>query len=521
MIKNANLQKLRTLITESIRIQRDTSARVDYIDSGHVLSDVSAKQNHVIYGRRGCGKTLLLHASREKLPGKIKCVYLNCEDFKQHSFPNVLIEILSAIFRELEQYLAGWFGRKKKQKEIIAAIRKTVESLREAPDTLEERVSRSDITACETSVHGTAAAYAVAPPTAVRTSAGGSQRQQDTIAETSEFRRFSDKSQRLNAELPQLKRGLREFFSLTKLTTAVFLQIDDFYHLRLSDQPLVCDYVHRLCKDLPLYFKIATLRHSTSLFIERDGQPIGAQERHDFLPIDIDFTFESFDRTERQFRSILHEYGRQADIKPDELDSLFKGEGFQRLVVAGGGVPRDCLSIFLMAHSKAADTAENRIGKDTIRLLSLETLENRISDLKKDSHAELQDKLLRGIYSIREFCLRNKWNAFVVEERVLRDVPGVNELLYRLLDYRIIHAAASAFTHKTHQGTFRAFVIDMGCYGFWRKLEGKLNEIDVSDKNAKEKLRSAPRLTEDDLKELSSQAPPNVEERIKEEPPEL
>ena len=270
-----------------------------------------------------------------------------------------------------------------------------------------------------------------------------------------------------------------------------------------------------------MYFKLATLRHASSLFVERDRQPMGVQERHDFLPIDIDFTFETFDSTLKQLRLIFHEYGAKVGYADGEVDGFFKGEGFKRLVVVGGGVPRDCLSIFLDALSSAAEEGDGRIGKDTMRLLSSETFENRIKDLKKDSHADQQDALLRGIYAIRKFCFDNKSNAFVIEERVLRDLQSVNELIYRLLDYRIIHSAASAFTHKTHAGTYRAFVIDVGCYGFWRKLEGKMNEIDVSDKGAKEQLRSAPRLTAEILASLQNLAPSHIEDALKLDPGEI
>jgi predicted AAA+ superfamily ATPase len=106
------LSKLRTVITENLRVQRGGAEGVPYIDVTNALSDVVARQNHAIFARRGCGKTLLLHYSKTKLPREIKVVYLNCEDFKNHSFPNVLIEILEAVFSELDKHLTGWFGRK-------------------------------------------------------------------------------------------------------------------------------------------------------------------------------------------------------------------------------------------------------------------------------------------------------------------------------------------------------------------------------------------------------------------------
>src|SRR5262249_46541223 len=62
-----NLSKLRTVIQESLRVERGSAEQVAYIDTGNVLSDVSARQNHVIFARRGCGKTLLLRYSGRHL----------------------------------------------------------------------------------------------------------------------------------------------------------------------------------------------------------------------------------------------------------------------------------------------------------------------------------------------------------------------------------------------------------------------------------------------------------------------
>jgi ABC-type molybdenum transport system ATPase subunit/photorepair protein PhrA len=77
-------KKLRLLINENLRVQRGGAEVVPYIDVSNGLSDIAAGQNHAVFGRRGCGKTLLLHYSATKLPSDIKPVYLNGEDFKKH-----------------------------------------------------------------------------------------------------------------------------------------------------------------------------------------------------------------------------------------------------------------------------------------------------------------------------------------------------------------------------------------------------------------------------------------------------
>jgi Cdc6-like AAA superfamily ATPase len=133
------ISELRTKIQESLRVQLDTEG-IGYIDASNNLDDASAKQNHVIFARRGCGKTLLLHSSSRKVSQNVGTVYLNCEDFKQHSFPNVLIEILRSIFVEIEKHVGGWFGAKRKSKQIISDILLKLNSIQAEQDEVNEQV---------------------------------------------------------------------------------------------------------------------------------------------------------------------------------------------------------------------------------------------------------------------------------------------------------------------------------------------------------------------------------------------
>ena len=125
-LQEQQLAALRKVINENLSIQRAGADPVPYIDVSSALSDICARQNHAVFARRGCGKTLLLHHSAKELPSEVQAVYLNCEDFKHHSFPNVLIEVLDALFAELEGNLPGWFGKKKRSRELIAEIRRNL-----------------------------------------------------------------------------------------------------------------------------------------------------------------------------------------------------------------------------------------------------------------------------------------------------------------------------------------------------------------------------------------------------------
>jgi hypothetical protein len=360
------------------------------------------------------------------------------------------------------------------------------------------------------SLKGADAALAFTVPGA-EANAGAKLSEQSKDETEKTFKIQSNKLRELDLWLPRLKQQVRQYLNSAREIETVFLQIDDLYHLRRADQPYVVDYIHRLCKDLPLYFKIATLRHASTLYVDRDGQPIGAQERHDYQPVNIDYTFAEFARTKHQDWQILVEFGKLAGMSEQDVASLFKGEGFSRLVMSGGGVPRDTLSLFLEVLSNVQSQGVDRIGKDEVRILSRSNFERRIEELKHDSEGGEQDTLMRGIFVLREFCLTKKSNAFVISEGLLQQDDALRSLVYRLLDYRIIHNAGMALSHKSQAGTYQAFVIDIGCYAHLRKLDGRFNELDVSSVDAKDKLRSMPVLGREDFVALWAATPANVE----------
>ncbi len=197
-----------------------------------------------------------------------------------------------------------------------------------------------------------------------------------------------------------------------------------------------------------------------------------------------------------------------------EIDEIFKGDGFKRLVMAGGGVPRDCLSIFLEVLQNVSQ-GDGRIGKDDVRIMSRGNFERRIEELKQDSEGTEQNALLKGIYVIRKFCLEKKTNLFFISEQMLQQQDNLRDLIYRLLDYRIIHSAGTAITHKSQSGTFHSFVIDVGAYAHMRTLQGRFTELDIGAPKTREKMRSAPILTFEDFNGLWQSVPENIEQAMK------
>src|SRR5262249_22044525 len=158
--------------------------------------------------------------------------------------------------------------------------------------------------------------------------------------------------------------------------------------------------------------------------------PTGAQERHDFQPVNVDFNLSDFRKTSDQLRDILHAYAEQAGMSAEEANRMFRGEGFERLVLASGGVPRAFLALLLEVLSRKLEGSE-AIGKDDVRGLSLDVWKDRIEELKADAQQEEQDALLRGIYAIKTFCFEKRHNVFLIADRDLQERDSVRALINR------------------------------------------------------------------------------------------
>lgn len=74
--------------------------------------------------------------------------------------------------------------------------------------------------------------------------------------------------------------------------------LDDFYHIRLADQPEVLAYLHQVTKGLDISLKICGVKHRLNPFADGDP-PVGMQPEHDAGTISLDITLERFEVAKR------------------------------------------------------------------------------------------------------------------------------------------------------------------------------------------------------------------------------
>jgi hypothetical protein len=63
---SSKVENLRRIVQENIRIQRGGSETIDYVDVSRALLDIVARQNHVVFGRRGWGSPWVGGTSESK-----------------------------------------------------------------------------------------------------------------------------------------------------------------------------------------------------------------------------------------------------------------------------------------------------------------------------------------------------------------------------------------------------------------------------------------------------------------------
>ena len=70
------------------------------------LSRATSRRHHVVFGRRGSGKSSLLRkAAADLTVDRRPIAYVDLETFKGHSYPDVLISVLIKTFAEFKKWL--------------------------------------------------------------------------------------------------------------------------------------------------------------------------------------------------------------------------------------------------------------------------------------------------------------------------------------------------------------------------------------------------------------------------------
>jgi hypothetical protein len=89
-----------------------------------------------------------------------------------------------------------------------------------------------------------------------------------------------------------------------ELKVPTLVVLDDFYHIRLADQPEVLAYLHQVVKELDIYLKICGVKHRLNTYEDGDP-PVGMEPDHDADQIALEVTLERFEFAKEFLEKVL------------------------------------------------------------------------------------------------------------------------------------------------------------------------------------------------------------------------
>jgi Cdc6-like AAA superfamily ATPase len=484
-----------------------------YIDSGSNLEQIQLSRHTVVFGRRGSGKTTLLAELRKHAESaKDGVVWIDIDDYKSLTYPDVLIQVLRSLFASVGQHVARknplwrpikWWKSKATRKSLAHELDE-LSTLLQRFEESEAQLERS---------HGTRSTRqrqaSIGVDKYIDAKLTGA-RNHEASADTKETTTGKDR------KIDRIRRHLHDAKVLLQTARAVsyekyFLILDDFYHLTIDDQAKVLDYLHSLSKNNAIYIKFGTIAHRSSLYHRGETLIEGMQKEHDVLAIDLDRTFQNFQEVEEFIKRFWEEIKKLVEGGED-LDTIFAGESWRQLVLATGGVPRDFMNILARSIELGQSHKKDRLDVFTINeAANLYLRETKYVDLLSDKIVETNE--LEGMLAdIRDFCVtERKRNLFLIDKDDLDKHAHQRELLRQLLDFRFIHLVHSNTSAASHAGRFEAYMLDVGLYAHpQRRGENRVSQVDFltrEDQHRQDAIRTQPIYR---LKEAYGQTTVNV-----------
>jgi hypothetical protein len=417
-------QKLATAINalerRAERQDSDLTLYNTYVDGG-VLAELSDTQSQVIYGRRGVGKTHLLHFHRHRNSLQANrspyfifdCQRLGSGTATMSNDPSVVgrnyaFELLNELGTRLFGYIETLKLKKSKEEAAQNAALEFV-----------SRIYSED-------------------------------RSFDCRNLSSIFRALCS-----NAEIER-----------------VFIALDEFVSVPQSAQPIFAHVLKQIfASDRRVVFKIAGVTFQTNLYAERDGQRVGMEIGADvFSDIDLDSYFlwdEDRDGVMTFFSQVLYNHlgeilgwplTRSAVDKRNHIISFFftQERCLQELVRASEGNCRDLLNILRLAYSEFRRGSGARIGIDHVSTAARTWY--RDAKLANLSQGTRDEEFLN--FLIQDVIKNKKSRSFMVSYQ-----DAGHPMLVRLLNLRLLHRMRTTWSHPDRPGEpYHIFTIDYGCY---------------------------------------------------------
>lgn len=260
--------------------------------------------------------------------------------------------------------------------------------------------------------------------------------------------------------------------------TSIFVFLDDIHYLASNDVPRFLDLLHGISRDNPMWLKVAGIQHQTRWFIP--VPPTGLQTGHDATIISLDVTLEHPEKAKEFLGNVLKGFVEECDALP--LSSVFSASALERLVLASGGVPRDFLTLCASSIQTARQRPNAKtVGVQDVNNAAGIAGQTKLQELEDDaaSTSGRSAELVQSLNTVREFLLLQEQITFFRVDFKDKETHSVEyRLLQALADLRMLHLINNSLSDQHHAGQrFEVYLLDLSQYSGARLKQG-INVLD-------------------------------------------
>lgn len=280
-----------------------------------------------------------------------------------------------------------------------------------------------------------------------------------------------DQKKAVSRIIPQLQLAISRF--CIDSNKSIYLFLDDIHYLPPQDVPMFLDALLGITRDNPLWLKVAGIQHQTRWF--HANPPTGLQTGHDAGIISLDVTLETPEKAKTFLQDILLGYVDECEANP--MRGFLKSAALDRLVLASGGVPRDFLTLCAASLQTARSRANARtVGVQDVNNAAGIAAQTKLQELEDDAAATegRSQALNSALNTIREFLITQQQITFLrVDFRDKERRPDEYALIQNLADLRMLHLINPSLSDQ-HQAGKRSevYMLDLSQYSGSRLKRG-------------------------------------------------
>lgn len=447
-----------------------------FVPIAQVDSMLSTAEHHVLYGRRGTGKThTLRRLGQQRLLRGGTALYLDLRIIGSESglysdqelslatrATTLLVDVVNAIHEGLLDLVLS-------DERFIGDLNAISAALDLLADAASEVQVRGDIEQETTRTSGQAddrkSGFSLsASPTAAGLG----------------ITRSRERSGRAESTHRRVERGQERYHivfetlaaAFGKLTSALgdqglWLMFDEWSSLPVDLQPYLADMLRRTVFVTGISVKIGAIERR-SRFMEPsgpNGEYIGIELGAEASVIDIDeyLTFaQGAHHAQAFFAQLLYRHAGRAlaggdgralfESEADFIQSAFASDAFTRYVEGSEGLPRDSLEIAQKCASLAID-----------RQISLPHVNTACTSyFLQSKEGRLSDKAVKALREIVRRCVEAETRRIALR----RPTQSQNSIVAELYDQRLIHRREQGVSLPGEQASerFDVFLVDLGCF---------------------------------------------------------